>query len=176
MNLWARNDPIDSAGNGAGPGPLLLSREGEAGVLLTQPGGFEGGLALHEDPHPSDPAVCKVVDVGDREVVVDSTDAPAHGGPEKAENPIRADALQALDGQPEVRPSILDIGEKAPNAASAFLGTLDLGGRRKQLDALRAASEVAVDISLVQGGNSPPHDLHVLLRHRLGSISALTRT
>jgi hypothetical protein len=110
------------------------------------------------------------VDIGHREVIVDSTGAPAHGGLEKAEDAIRADALQALDGQPEVRPSILDIGEKAPNAASAFVGTLDLGGRRKQLDVLRATSKVAVDVSLIQGGNGPLHHLDVLLRHRLRSI------
>jgi hypothetical protein len=140
-------------------------------ALLPQPGGFEGSVPVHEDPHAPDPAVCKVVDICHREVIVDSTGAPAHGGLEKAEDPIRADALQALDGQPEVRPSILDIGEKAPNAASAFVGTLDLGGRRKQLDVLRAASKVAVDVSLIQGGNGPLHDLHVLLRHRLRSIS-----
>jgi hypothetical protein len=126
-----------------------------------QPGSCEGFVSVSEDPHTSDLAVGKLVDVGDLEVGIDSGRPSAGGSPHRAQNQLRPKALEILDLEPEVWPGVLNIGEEAPNPVRSLVGTLDLGSRGKQLHVLGATSQIAVDVTLVQCRNGPPDDLDI---------------
>src|SRR3954471_8255881 len=134
--------------------------------LLPQPGGFEGFLAVDEDPDAPDLAVDEVVDVGNRgRREIDPT-GPARGAAlDERDNPVLADRLDALELEVEVWSGVADVGEEPSDALWPVIDTGDLGQQPVQLDVLRAAGEVAIDVALVDRSNGPRDDFNVLLRH-----------
>src|SRR5688572_10526555 len=67
--------------------------------------------------------------------------------------------------------SVGDVREEAADAFATVVRTSNVGYRGNQLDVLRAAGEVPVDIPLVDRRDGPLDQLHVLLRHRPWSIN-----
>src|SRR4051794_19687780 len=149
--------------------------------LLAQPGGFEGLGGVEEVLHPDDPAVLKLMK--HRHMHLDCRPARLSGRVlvEHGENAVIARVDQALqvDGPVEIlRPCAHELDETitpsidGPEADGGVwiwirypfgIGCDEFGVEDRAWIAPRQASLELVDRS--------PHNLHVLLRHRLRSIS-----
>ena len=147
----------------------------KAAALLPQPGGFEGLIAVEENPDAVNPVLGEVVDVPGGVLDGDTTGSPGTGHAHEAQNSIWADCLQTLDDDLEVGACVGDVGEEAPNPAGAVIRSTYVSHWGHKLDIFGAAGKVPVDIPVIDGINGPRDDLHVLLRHRSRSIAALGR-
>src|SRR5204863_304527 len=91
---------------------------------------------------------------------------PGRTDARQGEDLVDGDRLQSLDLYPEVGNGVADVGPEPLNFGLARVHPANGGHRNDpQLDVLRAAVEVAVDVPRVDGRNRPLHRLHVLLRN-----------
>src|SRR6185436_12294871 len=137
--------------------------------VLRNPDGFEGFGSVEEDSDAADLSFSEVVDVRGRRIDADGeTTGPTGSGDSRGgDDLVRPERLQAFWHDPEVRTCVMDVGEEPPNRVRTFVDPLNSRQWRPQLDVLRAAREVAVDVSLVDSGDCSLDNLHVRLRHRL---------
>jgi hypothetical protein len=148
-------------------------------ALLPQPGGFEGvGFGL-EPAMPNDPSISQRPDVSgvrrDRLVVCPAHQNEANGDDDffpcrnefkRLDTPGRPDLAQPSHELPDALVAVIDAWVKGPPRRVPF----DL--RIKEVIGL--VIEVLEDLVLPLCVE-PPHNLHVLLRHRPRSISRLPR-
>ncbi len=92
-----------------------------------------------------------------------ATGAPVKSHTQEGRDSLSAHALRAFDVNPEVGTRILDVGEEPPDAIRSLVHARDPW--HLQLDVLGAASEVTIDVPLIDCRNRPLDGLHVRLRH-----------
>ena len=113
-------------------------------VLLRQPHGFEGLLAVEKNADALDLAIGEVPNVcgGDVTAEAYATRSPAHVEAQEPDYPVSADGLQSVDGpDPEIRACIAQIGEIPLDPFGPFVDAFNWRHRGLQLDVLSATSQ-----------------------------------
>ena len=143
-------------------------------ALLRQPGGFEGFLSIKKDPYKQELAVFEVVEVRKR-LYLWKAALGLHIQYQERQNAVVPKRPQPLDLNLESRRPLIDGLEKVPDPRFTTVWPLD---SRKWVDQLKIGvteGEVRVNVPVVDGGNSPAHDLDVLLWHRPRIIAPCLR-